>query len=265
MCDWFYTHWEFCVEMFAAGLLVYYGPFFYDKITQIRIRKEFITIASKTTGSYIETVSVGPTSGHIYVIQNNIKELKVSGFMKILDVNGVKLKDYQLGPFEAILKLENYKSFLLEGQYQLGMLTASSVDSLTGKEVVALDSGTLTAKLSESGRIEALIFKNATWGKDFIYTMYFNEGEIKDSIAIEVYANDRIVFIKLADGRIINFPADRYELLKAGTDAQLQGVVLRRNGEAMRWEELDEDLTVAGILRGDFRLPLYPPTNAHND
>jgi hypothetical protein len=74
--------------------------------------------------------------------------------------------------------------------------------------------------------------------------------------AEKVWVEGRTVYLLLPDGRIVGFPADRYKLLKTGTDAQLQGVVLRRNGEAMRWEELDEDLTVAGILRGDFQLPL---------
>ncbi len=35
----------------------------------------------------------------------------------------------------------------------------------------------------------------------------------------------------------------------------LQNVALRLNGFALRWEELDEDITVAGIVAGHFQLP----------
>jgi hypothetical protein len=33
------------------------------------------------------------------------------------------------------------------------------------------------------------------------------------------------------------------------------GVELRLDGRALRWEELEEDLTVQGILEGRFQLP----------
>jgi Protein of unknown function (DUF2442) len=38
---------------------------------------------------------------------------------------------------------------------------------------------------------------------------------------------------------------------------QLKAVTLRLNGFALRWEELDEDLTVPGVVAGNFQLP--PP------
>jgi hypothetical protein len=33
-------------------------------------------------------------------------------------------------------------------------------------------------------------------------------------------------------------------------------VTLELNGYALRWEELDEDLTVPGVVAGRFQLPL---------
>jgi len=59
----------------------------------------------------------------------------------------------------------------------------------------------------------------------------------------------------LTDGRIVGFPADRFRLLKAATDEQIKKVQVRLNGYALRWEELDEDITVPGILAGNFELP----------
>jgi hypothetical protein len=36
----------------------------------------------------------------------------------------------------------------------------------------------------------------------------------------------------------------------------LKAVTLRLNGYALRWENLDEDITVPGIVSGHFELPL---------
>jgi hypothetical protein len=60
----------------------------------------------------------------------------------------------------------------------------------------------------------------------------------------------------LHDGRILGFPADRYTLLSQASEEQLKKVEIQLNGCALRWEEIDEDLTVPGILAGRFQLPL---------
>lgn len=73
--------------------------------------------------------------------------------------------------------------------------------------------------------------------------------------AINAWAEGRRIFVELTDGRIISFPADRFRLLKAASDDQLKKVELRLNGYALRWEELDEDITVPGIVAGKFELP----------
>ncbi len=75
-------------------------------------------------------------------------------------------------------------------------------------------------------------------------------------LALRVWVDKRMVMLELTDGRILGFPADRYILLSQATDAQLQQVELRMSGFALRWEELDEDLTVRGVLAGRFQLPL---------
>ena len=65
----------------------------------------------------------------------------------------------------------------------------------------------------------------------------------------------RTIYIELTDGRIIGFPADRFRLLSKATDDQLKDVEIRLNGFALRWESLDEDITVPGIVAGNFQLP----------
>ncbi|MEO6694403.1 MAG: DUF2442 domain-containing protein [Ignavibacteria bacterium] len=73
--------------------------------------------------------------------------------------------------------------------------------------------------------------------------------------AIKAWVEGRKVFVELTDKRIIGFPADRFKLLKNATDEQLKEVKLRLNGFALRWEALDEDITVPGIVAGKFQLP----------
>jgi len=72
--------------------------------------------------------------------------------------------------------------------------------------------------------------------------------------AIKAWTEGRTVFVELTDCRIVGFPADRFRLLKAATDEQLKSVQIRLNGYALRWEELDEDITVPGIVAGNFEL-----------
>jgi len=79
---------------------------------------------------------------------------------------------------------------------------------------------------------------------------------IAEPIALNVSANGRIIFIELTDGRTISFPADRFRILSKATNDQLKEVTLRLNGHALRWENLDEDLTIRGIIAGNFQLPL---------
>ena len=73
--------------------------------------------------------------------------------------------------------------------------------------------------------------------------------------AIRAWAEKRMIFVELTDGRIIGFPADRFKILKNATDEQLKEVKIRLNGYALRWESLDEDITVPGIVAGNFQLP----------
>jgi len=74
--------------------------------------------------------------------------------------------------------------------------------------------------------------------------------------ATRVWVSGRIVFIELTDGRQIGFPAARFKLLRDVSEEQLKQVTLRANGTALRWEELDEDISVSGIVEGHFQLPL---------
>ena len=87
-------------------------------------------------------------------------------------------------------------------------------------------------------------------------TILIQNSLIAEPVGVDVWVKNRIVYIQLTDGRIIGFPASRFKLLKNASDAQLEKVELRLNGYALRWEELDEDITVKGVLLGNFQLKL---------
>ena len=74
--------------------------------------------------------------------------------------------------------------------------------------------------------------------------------------AMRAWVEKRTIFFELIDGRIIGFPADRFRILSVASDAELQEVRLELNGYALRWENLDEDITVPGIVAGHFQLPM---------
>ena len=73
--------------------------------------------------------------------------------------------------------------------------------------------------------------------------------------ALRAWTEGRMVYVELHDGRIVGFPADRFRILATASDEQLAKVQIELNGYALRWEELDEDLTVPGIVAGQFQLP----------
>ena len=74
--------------------------------------------------------------------------------------------------------------------------------------------------------------------------------------AIKAWSEGRTIYLELTDGRIIGFPADRFKILKTASREELKEVSLRLNGFALRWENLDEDITVPGVVAGNFQLPL---------
>lgn len=75
--------------------------------------------------------------------------------------------------------------------------------------------------------------------------------------ALRAWAEGRTVYVELHDGRIVGFPAERFRRLASATDEQLAEVKVEVAGYALRWENLDEDITVPGIVAGHFELP--PP------
>jgi hypothetical protein len=74
--------------------------------------------------------------------------------------------------------------------------------------------------------------------------------------ALRAWAEGRMIYLELTDERIVGFPADRFKILRAAPEEKLKQVSVELNGYALRWEELDEDLTVEGVVAERFQLPL---------
>ena len=66
--------------------------------------------------------------------------------------------------------------------------------------------------------------------------------------AVRAWIDGRKVRVELEDGREIAFPVDRFRRLRDATDDQLRELRIEARGRALRWEALDEDLTIDGVL-----------------
>jgi hypothetical protein len=70
--------------------------------------------------------------------------------------------------------------------------------------------------------------------------------------AVKAFAENGMICVGLEDGREIRFPAAKNRRLRQATPAQLGNIELICNGTGLHWPDLDEDLSVLGILEGRF-------------
>ncbi len=71
-----------------------------------------------------------------------------------------------------------------------------------------------------------------------------------DPRAKEVLVSDAHLSVLLADGRRITVPLAWYPRLLHATREQRENFELLGDGQGIHWPDLDEDLSVAGLLRG---------------
>lgn len=70
--------------------------------------------------------------------------------------------------------------------------------------------------------------------------------------AKKAWYENGMVCILIQDGREIRFPARLNKRLKNATKAQIENIELICGGTGLHWPELDEDLSIAGIMEGRF-------------
>jgi Protein of unknown function (DUF2442) len=67
--------------------------------------------------------------------------------------------------------------------------------------------------------------------------------------AVRAWAEGRTVLVELRDGRVVGFPAERFERLRSVSDDALARVEVQADGYGLRWDDpIDEDISVPGIV-----------------
>ena len=69
--------------------------------------------------------------------------------------------------------------------------------------------------------------------------------------ATSVECTDDELIVALSDGRTLSVPLAWFPRLLGATAAERADWRLIGSGEGIRWETLDEDLSVRGLLRGE--------------
>ena len=65
------------------------------------------------------------------------------------------------------------------------------------------------------------------------------------------YENDRICIL-LSDQREIRFPINVNKKLREASPDQLKNIEIICNGTGLHWPDIDEDLSLTGIMEGRF-------------
>jgi len=70
------------------------------------------------------------------------------------------------------------------------------------------------------------------------------------ALAKTVKFKDEMMEVHLTDGRIISVPIIWFPLLHEATVEQREHYEIGGGGASLHWEEIDEDISVAGLLAG---------------
>lgn len=77
--------------------------------------------------------------------------------------------------------------------------------------------------------------------------------------ATAVEFDDRSFVVKLSDGRELRIPLTWFPTLYNATPAQRANVRISRSGNGLHWDELDEDISLEGLLKGQGDLSFRNP------
>ena len=69
-------------------------------------------------------------------------------------------------------------------------------------------------------------------------------------LAHNVKCGEDILIVELLDGRTITVPTSWFPALSNATQPQRENWEVLGDGEGIHWPEIDEDLSVAGLLNG---------------
>ena len=71
-----------------------------------------------------------------------------------------------------------------------------------------------------------------------------------EASATKVWFDNYNMWINLSDGRQLSVPLEYFPRLLNAKPTQRENYVLSGNGTGLHWEELDEDISVSGLLMG---------------
>lgn len=74
--------------------------------------------------------------------------------------------------------------------------------------------------------------------------------EVKEALAQAVAVTDEALVVDLVDGRTVSVPLAWYPRLAHGSPDERANWRLIGRGEGIHWPDLDEDISVAGLLAG---------------
>ena len=69
-------------------------------------------------------------------------------------------------------------------------------------------------------------------------------------MASEVWFDANVLHIRLLDGREISVPLEWFPRLRDASDAQKKKWRLIGKGIGVHWEDIDEDISIASLLKG---------------
>ncbi len=67
--------------------------------------------------------------------------------------------------------------------------------------------------------------------------------------AVELWFTDDMLYVRLDDGREVGTPLEWFPKLRNANDHQRNNWRFIGKGVGIHWEELDEDLSVRGLIR----------------
>ena len=71
-------------------------------------------------------------------------------------------------------------------------------------------------------------------------------------VAKKAWYNDNMICILLSDKREVRFPVSLNTKLRSASSTQLGNIEIICNGTELHWPDLDEDLSITGIMEGRF-------------
>lgn len=89
--------------------------------------------------------------------------------------------------------------------------------------------------------------------------MNTSETNYPDPIAVDVRIELDRFYVLLLDGREVGVPYDWFWRLEQATEEARKNWRFIGKGSGIHWEDIDEDISVKGILKGKPIYPARPP------